>query len=167
MATFPLQPLGASPFDDANPHYYVFSLTTPRPAAEVWADLHGTRPLRWCKGLHSVRWTSPEPFGVGTTRTVTLANRVTIDERYFRWEEDPERGYVNAFVVESATVPLFRRLGERYTVVPGAGSSTFTWEFVIEPNGPVPAQRLAARMVAHTVAGLRRDTLAHFAASGG
>src|ERR1700761_7956451 len=59
-----------------------------KPAAEVWAELPADDALPWCRILDDVSWTSPRPFGVGTTREVKAlhgANRLR--EHYFLWEE--------------------------------------------------------------------------------
>jgi hypothetical protein len=42
---------------------------------------------KWFDGIRRVEWTSPQPFGVGTTRTVTLTT-LAADERFIVWAED-------------------------------------------------------------------------------
>ena len=60
----------------------------PRPAAEVWDELTADAALHWCRILQEVRWTSPRPFGVGTTREVkALWGANKLREHYFLWEE--------------------------------------------------------------------------------
>ena len=39
-------------------------------AEKVWGELTADDALHWCRILDDVRWTSPRPFGVGTTREV-------------------------------------------------------------------------------------------------
>lgn len=170
-----MEPLGVDSFDPGDRNYYSFSLVTRRPIEEVWGDLTGTRPLRWCRGLRSVTWTSAGGAagtgsdidrgigrGVGATRSVVSGNRARLEERYFQWDVDEASRYVNAFSVETASVPLFRRFGERYTVTKSQPWTRLSWEFVIEPNGVGPLLCAARRLVAHDIEKIRLDTIAHF-----
>ncbi len=86
-----------------------------RPAEEAWAELTAENPLAWCSVIDAVRWTSPRPFGVGTTWTVTsLHGANVLDERFFRWEE----GRRKSFYAVRSSGPLFRRFAEDYVVEP-------------------------------------------------
>jgi hypothetical protein len=102
-----------------------------RPAADVWNELVSDRPLHWCRALN-IGWTSPRPFGVGTTRRAKILGGVIIvNERYFLWEE----GRRMAFCVESANLPFFKHLAEDYLVEPdGPDACTFTWRAGLEPT---------------------------------
>lgn len=108
------------------------SFEVARPAASVWGELTSERPLHWCRILQDVRWTSPRPFGVGTTRRVkALHGASLLDERYFLWEE----GRRHCFEVLETTNPMIRRLAEDYLVEPtGEGSCRFTWTIAVEPR---------------------------------
>jgi hypothetical protein len=103
-----------------------------RPAAEVWGELTGERPLYWCRILQRVTWTSPRPFEVGTTREVkALWGANCLREHYFRWEE----GRQHSFYVVEATAPLASRFAEDYLVEPtGESSCRFTWAIAFEPK---------------------------------
>jgi hypothetical protein len=103
-----------------------------RAAAEVWGELTGERPLHWCRILQQVEWTSPRPFGVGTTREVkALWGASLLREYYFRWEE----GRRHSFYVVEMSAPLARRFAEDYLVEPtGEGSCRFTWTIAFEPT---------------------------------
>src|SRR4051812_49234808 len=102
------------------------------PAAEVWDELTGERPLYWCRILQEVKWTSPRPFAVGTTREVkALWGANVLREHYFRWEE----GRQHSFYVVEATAPLASRFAEDYLVEPtGEGSCRFTWTIAFAPK---------------------------------
>ncbi|NMK62811.1 SRPBCC family protein, partial [Staphylococcus capitis] len=102
MPSFKLEPLVESDFNTSD-FVYTFSTPLPKDAATVWAELNGESPLHWCKAINQIGWTSPEPRGVGSTRTAKLAlPGAAVNERFIVWEESPER-YRNAFTVETAT----------------------------------------------------------------
>ncbi len=79
-----------------------------------------------------MRWTSPRPFGVGTTREVkALLGTTVLRERYFRWEE----GRRHSFNVVETTSPLFKALAEDYLVEPrDERTCRFTWTIAVEPT---------------------------------
>ncbi|MBS1879007.1 MAG: SRPBCC family protein [Actinobacteria bacterium] len=143
---FSCEPVDASFFETA-PVRLVGRFRVPRPAADVWAELTGERPLSWCRILDEVRWTSPRPFGVGTTREVNAVRGTNVlREHYFRWEE----GRQHSFYVAEASTPLARRFAEDYLVEPtGEGSCLFTWRICFEPRllaaPAVPLNRLLLR----------------------
>ena len=98
---------------------------------------------------------------MGATRQVTLATGVRLNERYFHWSEAPT-AFDDAFTVDSANAPLFRRFGERYTVAANGTGSVFKWEFLIEPRVPAPLRPLARRLIRRDVAQIRLDTTDRF-----
>ena len=129
----------------------------PRPADQVWADMTADNPLAWCRILTDITWTSPRPFGVGTTRTArSLGGTSVLRERFFLWEEGRRMSF---FVVE-ASAPLFRRFAEDYLVEPASESSCrFVWTIAIEPR---PAARIANPVNRRLLGTLFRDTRKHY-----
>lgn len=103
-----------------------------KPAAEVWEDLTGDDALSWCRILKPIEWTSPKPYGVGTTRTVrSLQGLNVFREEFFRWEE----GRQKSFYAAETSAPLFHRFAEDYLVEPrGDDACTFTWIVAVEPK---------------------------------
>jgi Polyketide cyclase / dehydrase and lipid transport len=156
---FTAQPVDES-FLDAAPVRLADAFEISRPAAQVWADLTADDPLAWCRILQGITWTSPRPFGVGTTRTVrSLAGTSILMERFFRWEE----GRRKSFYVLETTVPLFRRFAEDYLVEPTSESSCrFTWTIAIEPRPAARTANPANRLLLGT---LFRDTRNHYGAA--
>jgi Polyketide cyclase / dehydrase and lipid transport len=137
----------------------VLSIEIPRPAEAVWADLVADDVLHWCRVITSAKWTSPHPFGVGTTRTVRALRVLALRENFFRWED----GRRYSFFVSAASAPLFRRFGEDYLVEETTpGNSRFTWVVAYEPTtfgkagGPVNSLLTKS---------LFRDTRRHFGLS--
>ena len=129
-----------------------------RPAADVWAELTADDTLSWCRIIDKVTWTSPRPFGVGTTRTVkALKGGNVIDEHYFRWEE----GRRKSFYVVEASAPLFKRFAEDYLVEPVSDSSCrFTWAIAYEPKRGMGAAKALNNRLLGT---LHTDTRKHYA----
>ena len=156
---FKLQPVDET-FFDAAPKRFVGTFEIGRPASEVWAELVADGALSFCRSLRGASWTSPRPFGVGTTRTMpALFGALVVDERYFRWEE----GRQQSFCVERASLPMFRRFAEDYLVKETSPTtSRFTWTIALDPY---PAMRLGDPVNALIVRGLFKDTRRHFGAS--
>lgn len=102
------------------------------PAAVVWDELCADDALHWCRILQDVRWTSPRPFGVGTTREVkALQGANMVREHYFRWED----GRRHSFYASESSSPLFRSLAEDYLVEPrGEDACRFTWTIAARPT---------------------------------
>lgn len=153
---FPAKPVDESFFETA-PFRLAEVFDIPRAAEQVWEDLTAEHPLSWCKVLRSIAWTSPRPFGVGTTRRAqTIGNAAVLDERYFRWEE----GRRHSFYVLESSLPLFRRLAEDYLVEPTSDTSCrFTWTIAIEPY---PLMRPADPVNRALLSTLFRDTRRHY-----
>ena len=147
-------------FLDAAPKRYVGIFDIPRPAAEVWAELTRDGALDFCRVLGGARWTSPRPFGVGTTRTMKVASGMLIlDETFFRWEE----GRRKSFYAHAVNLPLFRRLAEDYLVEEVSPTACrFTWTLAGEPTAlGRPGAPVNAWIARSIIADMRR----HFGAS--
>jgi hypothetical protein len=128
-----------------------------RPAAEVWTELTADGTLWWCRILDDVSWTSPRPFGVGTTRTVSsLKGANVIKEQFFRWEE----GRRKSFYVAESSAPLFKRFAEDYLVEPASESACrFTWTIAYDSR---PAMRPGRRLNNTLLRTLLTDTRKHY-----
>jgi Polyketide cyclase / dehydrase and lipid transport len=57
---------------------------TPEQLFEVLADAESWP--HWASVITKVTWTSPEPRGVGTTRTVNMRGGIVGDEEFLVWE---------------------------------------------------------------------------------
>ncbi|EFV12233.1 SRPBCC family protein [Segniliparus rugosus] len=99
-------------------------------ADEVWSDLTSPEGFDYVPGL-KIRWTSPQPFGVGATRTATIGGSAKADERYFIWDNQARR---KAFYVERFNAPGLNALAEDYRVAPDGSGSVFSWTIVVEPK---------------------------------
>ena len=125
-----LEPVDDSYFERA-PQRFSHTWSIAQPAEMVWGELVGNQPLHWCRGL-SVRWTSPRPFGVGTTRAVKVLGGLSAgEEHFFIWEE----GRRCAFYFRYANLPVFKSLAEDYLVEPDdTGRCRLTWRIGVTPS---------------------------------
>jgi Polyketide cyclase / dehydrase and lipid transport len=125
-----LEPVDETYFERA-PQRFVRTWSIAQPAEKVWAELTSEQPLHWVRGLH-LRWTSPRPFGVGTTRQgKTMGGAMTVDEHFFIWEE----GKRYAFYVTQINVPIVKSFAEDYLLEPdSANGCRFTWRIAITPS---------------------------------
>ena len=157
MRGFSLEPVDETFFKSA-PEVFVGSIEIKKPAAGVWSELVADGALSFCRSLRGARWTSPRPFGVGTTRTMpALYGLLIVDEIYFRWDE----GRRHSFYVRRTNLPMFRRLAEDYLVESVApDASRFTWTIATEPH---PLARVASFANKPIIEGIFGDMQRHFA----
>lgn len=129
---YPMTPVDES-FFSTGAHVYTFVQDLPVPPDRVWESLVSPNSVAdWTPLLQTIEWTSPEPYGVGTTRTVVLpAKAITIHEHFFLWDE----GHRMAFHGVDCNVALFSRFAEDYVVEPSATGTRFTWSFALEGTG--------------------------------
>lgn len=131
---YQLEKPGESAFTDASV-IYRYPIRLRVPPARVWQSLASDESLAaWGLGVRRLTWTSPRPFGVGTTREVVLPlGSMTVRERFFRWDEGS--GY--SFYVEAANRPGLRQFAEDYAVEPDGDGSLLTWTIALEPKRPL------------------------------
>ena len=155
MVSFKAAPVADESVFTSASHVYSYTMYLRAGADEVWAGLVADRPLAWC-GPITGRYTSPRPFGVGTTREVKALG-ITLRERFFLWDEERRR---HAFTVEQASVPAFGTLAEDYQVDPVDGGARFLWRFALDG---APGLRLIGPLQRKLVFNrLIRDTEKHF-----
>lgn len=111
---------------------------------------------KWFDDIVKVEWTSPKPYGVGTTRIGTL-KRMTVHEKFIAW--DPGRRF--AFCLTAATLPIAHAFCEDYRLKPlGNGKTRFTYTIACEPRwllklaGPLGRRMMDTmlRKAAHSLA---------------
>jgi carbon monoxide dehydrogenase subunit G len=131
MAWHPLEPVDESFFDTAD-HRYEYPIDLDVAPERVWESIASDESVAaWGLGVQSLHWTSPRPFGVGTTREVTLPlGMMKVRERFIVWDE----GKRYAFEVYEANRGLYRRFAENYVVEPRGTGSRLTWTIAVEPQ---------------------------------
>jgi len=152
-----LEPVDETYFERA-PQRFVRTWSIAQPAEKVWAELTGDKPLHWERGLR-LRWTSPRPFGVGTTRQgKMMGGMMTLDEYFFIWEE----GRHCAFYGTHTNVPALKSFAEDYVVEPDSSDRcSFTWQIAMTPSA---LGRLSAPVNAMMANRTFRDTGRYFKA---
>lgn len=85
----------------------------------------------WAPPITKVEWTSPKPFGVGTTRKVTMTGMVG-DEVFIAWDYPKQM----AFCFTHSSESLVESFAEEYVVTPlDNGKSRVVWRMAMTPNG--------------------------------
>jgi hypothetical protein len=118
---------------------------------------------QWATAITKVTWTSPQPHGVGTTRTVEMRGGIVGDEEFLAWE--PFR-YM-AFRFNTCSNKVVAAFAEEYTVAETPGGCRLTWTLAQKANGPArlglvvggPLMNLSFKWF---LANLRRYTDKHY-----
>jgi hypothetical protein len=112
---------------------------TPEQLFEVLADAESWP--RWATVITKVTWTSPEPRGVGTTRTVDMRGGIIGSEEFLSWEPFTRM----AFRFNECSTRAVAAFAEDYRVEVIPGGCRLTWTMAQKPAGPA---RLAMSLVA-------------------
>ncbi len=103
---------------------------TPAQLFDIFEDAHAWTV--WAKPIQNVEWTSPRPFGIGTTRTVTMAGNMQGFEEFIAWE----RGARMAFKFTHSNKDSMSAFGEDYIVTDlGNGRCQLDWTMAMQPKG--------------------------------
>lgn len=104
---------------------------TPAAIFEVFEN--GPAWTEWFEGITDVEWTSPKPYGVGTTRTVSLG-AMKVSEHFFTWEQDKRF----SFYFTETNLPFVKALVEDYLLeVIDENTTRFTYTVAYEPALPL------------------------------
>jgi Polyketide cyclase / dehydrase and lipid transport len=103
---------------------------TPEQLFEVLADAQSWP--RWASVITNVTWTSPEPRGVGTTRTVKMRGGITGNEEFIAWEPFTRM----AFRFNDCSTRYVGAFAEDYQVQAIPGGCRLTWTMALQPAGP-------------------------------
>jgi carbon monoxide dehydrogenase subunit G len=102
---------------------------TPEQAFEVLDDAESWP--QWATAITKVTWTSPQPHGIGTTRTVDMRGGIVGDEEFLAWEPHSHM----AFRFNQASTRSIAAFAEDYRVVPTATGCKLTWVMAMKPSG--------------------------------
>ena len=132
MKMYPLEPAGEDLLRRAQAHSVV-EHEYPIAAERLFAmfELGPTWP-EFFPVIRKVEWTSPQPFEVGTTRTVTVIGGVRLDEVFWAWKPGSQMG----FAITAASNRSLQGLVERYDFLPlDDDRCKLRWEMGIELSG--------------------------------
>ncbi|MFL6085637.1 MAG: SRPBCC family protein [Mycobacterium sp.] len=102
---------------------------TPEQVFEVLDDAESWP--QWATAITKVTWTSPQPHGTGTTRTVDMRGGIVGDEEFLAWEPHSHM----AFRFNQASTRSIAAFAEDYRVVPTATGCNLTWVMAMKPSG--------------------------------
>ena len=144
MATMhPCEKVGVD-FVDTAPYRFSNSVDlriTPEQVFEVMADASAWP--RWAKVITKVTWTSPPPYGPGTTRTVDMRGGLVATEEFLVWEPST----TIAFRFNEASEKTIRAFAERYDVLRTATGCRLTWNLSLDVDGPARRTMPIARPI--------------------
>jgi carbon monoxide dehydrogenase subunit G len=132
MATrYPCERVGLDFVDTARYRFVstVDLAVTPEQLFEVLAEADSWS--RWATAIAEVTWTSPQPYGVGTTRTVTMRGGAVNDAEFVAWECFSHM----AFRLNQSTTKGLAAFVEDYQVQETPGGCHLTWTVAITPRG--------------------------------
>jgi hypothetical protein len=130
---YPMAATDASFYESA-PVRFDNSVEIPAPAPLLWKILEDDHSWTiWAGVIDRVEWTSPKPFGLGTTRTVTMAKgAMTGWEQFIAWEAGKRMG----FCFTHASMKGIARFAEDWQVTPiDAHHCRVRWVMCMEPQG--------------------------------
>lgn len=103
---------------------------SPDQVFDVFEDAHAW--TEWALPIEKVEWTSPQPYSVGTTRSVHMLGDMIGYEEFVEWE----RGKRMAFTFIGCSKETTRSFLEDYRVTDlGNGSCRVEWYMAMEVNG--------------------------------
>jgi hypothetical protein len=92
--------------------------------------VNGREQGRWFADFVACRWTSPEPYGLGSTREIEL-KLLTVKEKFIAWE----RGKRLSFTFTGMTLPVVKRMVEDLRLSPiGPNKTRLVWTAHYEPR---------------------------------
>jgi hypothetical protein len=120
-------------FVDSAPYRFVNSVDLTVTPAQLWEVLIDADAWpHWASVITDVTWTSPGPWGVGTTRTVTMRGGLVGDEEFLLWEP----GERMAFRFNRASTSAVTAFAELYEIEETASGCRLTWTLAQTARGP-------------------------------
>lgn len=129
---FPMKDIDLAYFDTAKTRFEtVVELNcTPERLFDIFEDAESWP--EWVNSIQRVEWTSPEPYDIGTTRTVYMSGNMVGYEEFIAWN----RGTRMAFKFVGSNKNNIEVFGEDYIVEDlGNGRCKLKWIVVMEPKG--------------------------------
>ena len=123
-----LVPVGAD-YATTGPNHNALRRSIPASTDELFSCLEDAQATKEWQGV-DVEWTSPPPFGVGSTRTLKGLGQ-TIEQSVLAWEPGKRMCFRN----DRTTLPL-AAFAEDYVITPTTDSaSELRWHYAFEWGG--------------------------------
>jgi carbon monoxide dehydrogenase subunit G len=131
MAMKPCEPVGLD-FIAHAPFRFVSTVDLPITPEQVFEVLDDAESWpHWATAITEVTWTSPQPHGVGTTRTVDMRGGIVGDEEFLAWEPHSHM----AFRFNQVSTGAIAAFAEDYRIVPTPTGCHLTWVMAMKPAG--------------------------------
>lgn len=95
----------------------------------VWAALDSDRMWSWLPVVDRLEWRSPRPHGPGAIRRLRLGGLVTVDEEFYRWDEERRA----TFRVVGQSRKVLDALIEDFALEPHGTGTALTWTMAAAP----------------------------------
>jgi len=139
---------------------YKYSAEIPASAETVFKVFENEHawPL-WFKGVKKIKWTSPRPHSVGTTRTVYLKNGFAANEVFYEWEPGRKFG----FYFTETNIPSLKQFAELYELTPiDEENCLFTLHVGVDPIFPLNLTGAIGKWLLSGTFSSAPDSLANF-----
>jgi carbon monoxide dehydrogenase subunit G len=135
---------------------------TPEQLFEVLGDAESWP--RFSPVIAKAIWTSPSPYGVGTTRRIEMRVGIVGDEEFLAWEPSGRM----TFRFNGCSSRAVAALAEDYRIESASGGCRLTWTLAMKAQGPSRWALLAGKPVMNLasrgfLAGVRRYAEKRFA----
>lgn len=124
--------VGMEYFDNA-PSRFVASVEIKATAEQIFEAFEDAEAWpTWAMPITNVEWTSPKPFDIGTTRTVSMIGKLVGDEVFIDWDYPKHM----AFCFTHCSQSLIESFAESWRVeVLDGGLCKVTWTMGMTPKG--------------------------------
>ncbi len=126
------------------PYHFDNQILIEASPASVFDVLANSNWQNWFVDFVSVTWTSSEPYGVGSTRTVKLKS-LSVQERFLAWEP----GQRFSFSIDAISLPLIQAMFEDMQLesVEDGRATRLRWRVYYSPNWLMRAVHPIARAI--------------------
>lgn len=117
------------------PYLFRSEITVRCTPQQLWASFEDADAWpAWAMPITKVEWTSEKPFGIGTTRSVSMLGNLVGHEEFLAWEPLKQM----AFRFNQVNKPdMIQSFGERYDITDlGNGLTHLVWTVGMQPTGP-------------------------------
>ena len=144
-------------FFETAPKVFINEVELNASAEEVFASFKRAEdwPI-WVDSIGKIDWTTPEPFGLGTTRRVTFTNGKFADELFIAWEQNKRMAFCFTETDQAGTDAF----AEDYQLTDlGNGRCKLVWRVAFDPAG---ISKLVFMLIPFVINGVFKKAMAEF-----